>query len=612
MRRFASAFLPGLDGRALQDLEALSRAAEQRELRRGEILMRQGEPSNVLYFVVSGRFSVHLQGVAEPIAEIAQGQPIGEIGFFAGLPRTATIKALRDSCVLFITRERFDELSKSCPGIRDAVIVSLAHRLSESHSVAMGSPTSIRTVALVTAGGRHALPQFVAAMREVFGARAHSIFLTEKDIVGHISGCSLDDPATSRWLNELEGESEFVFYIGDPALTEWTKKCIRQADAVILVGAAGASVELNSCELFAFSIHQPSARRLVILHEARAGIASGTSSWLRSRDVLMHHHITLQDTRDVERLFRFLSGEAVGFVAGAGGALGYAHLGVYKAFCEAGADFDILGGTSMGAAMTAGLALGAEPEQVNEVARKMFLSSGAFRRLTLPFYSLFNHKVLDQALRSEYLGIVIEDLWKPYFAISSNMSDRKARIHRRGPVWHAIRASMSVPGALPPFFTERGEMLVDGAIMDNVPLAPMKALKSGPNVVVALGLWEPRQYDVDYDSIPGPLALAATVLNPFRRLPQVPTIYQVIMLSLFADGHTDLQPGESDILIKPELPEDVHLNSFERHNEIFQHSYRKVRTWLDARIAADDPRIRGVIGTTRTGANQGPAAEPIQ
>src|SRR5688572_14868069 len=113
-----SAF-PGLDGKLLQSLEALTQGAEQREFQRGEILIRQGEPSDALYFVLSGRFSVHLEGVDQPIAEIAQGQPIGEIGFFAGLPRTATVKALRDSRVLAITRERFGKLSEALPDIRD-------------------------------------------------------------------------------------------------------------------------------------------------------------------------------------------------------------------------------------------------------------------------------------------------------------------------------------------------------------------------------------------------------------------------------------------------------------------------------------------------------------
>src|SRR5262245_13428877 len=73
--------LPALDETTLKDLEALASQAELIEVRRGGILVRRGEPSDVLYFVLSGRFSVHSDGVAEPIAEIAQGQPIGEIGF---------------------------------------------------------------------------------------------------------------------------------------------------------------------------------------------------------------------------------------------------------------------------------------------------------------------------------------------------------------------------------------------------------------------------------------------------------------------------------------------------------------------------------------------------
>src|SRR5262245_5791903 len=66
--------LPALDERTLKDLEALASQAEVIEVRRGGILIRQGEPSDVLYFVLSGRFSVHSDGAGEPIAEIAQGR----------------------------------------------------------------------------------------------------------------------------------------------------------------------------------------------------------------------------------------------------------------------------------------------------------------------------------------------------------------------------------------------------------------------------------------------------------------------------------------------------------------------------------------------------------
>jgi NTE family protein len=597
MRANPLSAVPTLAACTLKDLEALATGAEQLALRRGEVLVRQGEPSDALYFVLSGRFTVHRDGAVEPIAEIAQGQPIGEIGFFAGLPRTATVVALRDSRVLAITRDRFHEIGESSPGLRDTLIVSLARRLSEGVGRAAKHPTLVRTVAVMPAGGSPPAQSFVNALRNVFGSSSRTLFLTEAEIAARFPGVALDDPAMSNWLNAAEIDSEFIFYITDDALTDWTMKCIRQADALLLVAAAGASVEISPSERFAFSILPLSARRLVVLHQARTDIASGTAAWLERRDVFMHHHVALQDEIDVRRLFRFLSGRALGFVAGGGGALGSAHLGAYKAFCEAGADFDILGGTSAGAAMMAAFACGADAERVDQGARNIFVRSRAFRRLTLPRYGLIDHKVFDRALRAEYGDAIIEDLWKPFFALSSNLSDHKPKIHRRGLVWHAVRASGSVPGMLPPFFTREGEMLVDGALMDNVPLAPMKALKSGPNVIVMLGEDAPTTYTVDYQSIPGPRELAAAMLNPFarRRLPQAPGILQVIMLSMLAN-RPYLELSDSDILIRPELPDDLRFTSWERHNEIFLHAYRRTAAWIEARMA--DPAVRAVIGRT--------------
>jgi NTE family protein len=591
----------GLDSRTLQELEALAAAAERLTFRRGDILVQQGEPSDTLYFVLSGRFTVHVEGATGPIAEIAQGEPVGEIGFFAGLPRTATVMALRDSTVLSLTRERFQEISEAAPKIRDAIILSLARRLAEGVSQTARKPALVRTVAIMQAGASRPSPPFIDLLREVFGAASRTVFLTEKEITERFPAAPLDAPATSSWLNSVEADSDFIFYLADDTLTDWTRKCVRQADALLLVAAAGASTELNPSELFAFSIHPHSARRLVILHEARTDIASGTSSWLEKRDVFMHHHIALQDTADVQRLFRFLSGRAVGFVAGGGGALGSAHLGAYKAFREAGADFDIMGGTSAGAAMAAALAYGVDPERVDDGTHNIFVRSRAFRRPSLPRYGLIDHKVFDRALRAEYGDVVIEDLWKPFFAVSSNLCNNKARIHRRGLVWHAVRASGSIPGLLPPFFTSEGEMLVDGALMDNIPLAPMKALKTGPNVVVALGVDVPTTYAVNYDSIPGPRELALAMLNPFsrRRFPQVPSILQVIILSMLANQRPDLPLSDTDILIRPELPEDLRYTQWERHNQIFLHAYRGVAAWIQTRVAEMDPRVQAVIGAAR-------------
>ena len=74
-------------------------------LLRSEVLVRQGAPSNSIYVVISGRFEVWIEGQTSAINEIGVGEPIGEIGFFAGIPRTATIVAARDSVVIELDRD---------------------------------------------------------------------------------------------------------------------------------------------------------------------------------------------------------------------------------------------------------------------------------------------------------------------------------------------------------------------------------------------------------------------------------------------------------------------------------------------------------------------------
>ncbi|MCC6777430.1 MAG: patatin-like phospholipase family protein [Hyphomicrobiales bacterium] len=587
-----------VNGMTLADLEALAAGAEQRVLRRGEVLVRQGDASDILYFVLSGRFVVHAEGRSGPLDEIAQGQTVGEVGFFAGLPRTATVMALRDSCVLSIPRARFDEIGGASPAIREAVILSLARRLARHAApVAKGLP-SIRTLAVVTAGGRAPSPVFVDLLRRVIGSTQRTMFLTRADVVTRFPQAALDDAAVSNWLNSLEGDYDFIFYLGDETLTDWTRMCVRQADALLLTATAGASRALNETEKFAFSVHASTARRLVLLHETRSETASGTPAWLTERDVFMHHHVALQDTADVARLLRFLSGRAVGFVASGGGAFGSAHLGVYKAFCEAGTNFDMLGGTSAGAAMAAALACGVEPERVDEGTHNIFVKSRAFRRPTWPRFGLIDHKGFDRALQAEYRDLTIEDLWRPYFAVSSNLSNHRVMVHRRGPVWHAVRASGSIPGLLPPFFTADGEMLVDGGLMDNVPLAPMQALKNGPNVVVALGVDARTTYAVDYAAIPGRSELLLSLLNPFarRRQPPVPGIFQVIMLSMLANRRTEIGLGEHDILVRPALPPDLKFTNWERHTEVFRGAHRNTAAWISARKAETDPKLLAILG----------------
>lgn len=592
------------DRASLAALEALAAESDRRVLRRGEVLVHEADPSDRFFIVLSGRFTVHKGELPSPVAEIGQGELVGEVGFFAGLPRMATVVAARDSIVLEIRGDQFEKAAKGLPSLRQAVIVFLARRFaaqpaSSSH---VKEAAKIRTLAIVPAGRSRISPGFVGHLQKAFAAGTRAQFVARADIHGRFAGRPVDGHPVFNWLNELEADADIIVYVADEEPNEWTRVCIRQADAVLLTADASCSPRLNASEELALSVHPTSTARLVLIHDNRSVAVSGTSAWLDERPhVSHHHHVSLEDGSDIQRLVRFILGKARGFVAAGGGSLGSAHLGVYKAFTEAGAHFDCFGGTSSGAAMVAGFAKGLDADQIDRGTHNIFVKGRAFRRPTLPHFALLDHKVLDRTLRAEYGDVLIEDLWVPFFALSTNLSSRQPHVHRRGKLWQAVRASGSIPGVLPPFFTSDGDMLVDGSIMNNLPLEQMKELKIGPNVVVNLGSSGPEKHHIDYDRIPGPSELAVGWLNPFgrARLPQVPSMLHVIVASMLAHRPQDITTDEEDVLVCPQVSSSVGFMDWSRHTELFSDAYDWTRRWIEERLREDDPGLRAVLGSAR-------------
>ena len=593
---------PAFDRATLLALADLGLDLKRRHLRRGEILVREGDPADRFFVVLSGRFGVWSGGATEALAEIAQGELVGEIGFFANLPRIATVVAARDSIVLEIERGHLETALVAIPSLRDAFITSLARRLASRQAAAPGPRrlAPIRTVGLLAAGTSRLSLRFLDFLRRSLSASGPAAVVTSAEIEERFPGLTYDDPLVSNWLNGLEADADCVVYVADGDAGPWTQICVRQADAVLLVAQAGARPDPNHSEILAMRVHPPAARQLVLVHAGRSAVVAGTPAWLTGREVFQHHHVALSDRGDVDRLCRFLTGRALGFVAGGGGSFGSAHLGVYKAFREAGAAVDCMGGTSAGAAMAAGLAMGAEVDRIDEGTGNIFVKSRAFRRPTLPRFALLDHKAFDRALQVEFGDVLIEDLWLPFFAVSSNLSTNQAYIHRRGKVWHAVRASGSIPGLLPPFFTRDGDMLVDGAVMNNVPLDVMRELKRGPNIVVSFGETQPRRYAIDYDSIPGSAELAARMMNPFARrtLPEVPGLLQVIAQSMLAHRPLELVLDEGDFLLSPPMPPDLSFMDWTRHTEVMASAYRFARDAIAVGTARGDARVAATLGAS--------------
>lgn len=579
-----------LPSAALRLLEA---RVQPIHVRRGELVVREGDAADSLYVVVSGRFAVEVRGSSGTVAEISRGSTIGEIAFFAGGNRTATVRAIRDGIVVRLTRADFDAISESSFAAWAAVTATLAERLAaETRRKSELSYTSLatharpraRTIAIVGASSGFIAPRFLTAFADAASSRPGTLVISSATIADVIGGSVDTDLDFTDAMNEIESRYETIVFVADAELTRWSEKSIRQADEVLLIASpldthATATVPLGILEAFALSVHPRPSRRMAIVH-ARSGVAEGTRHWLALREPAMHHHVALECAIDVGRLWRFLAGEALGFVACGGGAYCSAHIGVYRAFREASIEFDIFGGTSGGAAMAAAFTQDLDPFAIDAGVERMFVNGRALSRYTLPRYGLLDHTHFDSHLKREYGSIRVEDLWKPYFAVSTDLSDYETHVHRTGYLWQAIRASSAIPGLLPPFYTEDGRMLVDGSVISNVPVETMHALKLGPNVIVSFQGSEGQKFEVDYAALPKRSDLIWRTFNPFsnRPLPIAPSAATVLVRSLMANrGHFERYLEPADWLLVPPTPVGMGALDWRRHSEIMGAAYDYTR-----------------------------------
>ena len=215
--------------------------------------------------------------------------------------------------------------------------------------------------------------------------------------------------------------------------------------------------------------------------------------------------------------------------------------------------------------------------------------------MTWPRYSLLDHTVFDRALKSHYGDAEIEDLWNGYFAVSTCLASNSLFLITRGPVWKAVRATSSIPGLLPPVYCEDGRVLVDGSLLDNVPVKSMRALKSGPNVVIGLKSDELRCDTVDYSALPSRGRMLRQLLNPFarRQLPRAPGVATLLLRSLMVRRERLSDSLErDDLLINPPLPDDASVMDWHRHAELAELAYDHTTKVIADQRARGHPLFR--------------------
>jgi Predicted esterase of the alpha-beta hydrolase superfamily len=147
---------------------------------------------------------------------------------------------------------------------------------------------------------------------------------------------------------------------------------------------------------------------------------------------------------------------------------------VIQALEEAGVPIDAIGGTSMGAVIAAQFAMGTDVNGLRVINRQHWVKQNPLKDKTLPVVALLAGRRLDRMIETMFGDLLIEDLWTKFFCVSADLTRAEMRIHDRGPLGRAARASMSLPGIAIPVH-EAGSMLVDGGILNNLPADVMRA-----------------------------------------------------------------------------------------------------------------------------------------
>ena len=543
----------------------------------GTWLFRRGDPADALFLIARGRLQVWggsaEDGDARLLGELGGGQSVGEVGLLTGGARTAGVRAIRDSLLLRLDRAAFHRLAASHAALVLNLTAQVAERLRDRTAPDRGVARGVENVAVLPVDRGPRSRAFAASLAAA---------LERHDSVLHLDAAwpgEREDSALAEVLHEQETRHRFVVLAAEAQRSAWSELCRRHADVLLFVADASEAPTAGPWSSLGEAA-QASARRILVLLHPGDRIA-GSARWLAALPADQVHHVRQGSAeRDLARLARVLAGEALGLVLGGGAARGFAHVGVMRALEEAGIAVDWIGGSSIGAVFAATRALDWPPERIREVAREAFVAENPLGDFTLPLVSLLRGGRLRRLLLRHF-DIDIEDLPIPYFCVSSHLDRGELLVHERGSLWRAIRASVALPGVLPPAVVD-GQLAIDGGILNNLPVDVMRARPVG--LVIGVDLTARKERRVDYEEVPGAFAILRSRLLPFGARKGLPNILSLMMkASLVASaGHSRAMVAQADLVLRPPVAGFglLDVRPFDRIVEVgYQHARETLAAW---------------------------------
>jgi predicted acylesterase/phospholipase RssA/CRP-like cAMP-binding protein len=572
----------------------LQNRLEWQVLETGETLFRQGESGTDMCIVVNGRLRVVYRdalGTLQTVGDLVTGETVGEFALLTDELRSATVYAVRETHVVRVTRAVFYELIERAPNTMLHITRSMVRRQQRVQSGTNNPRAACLNIAVIPLH-QHPPASFVQALTSGLAKHGRTLLLDSERFDGEfgVDGAHDTDTGTpmsavvAGWLSNLETSFDSLLYIGQAGWTPWTRRCLRQADRVYLLADATQSPELTRIERAIREQYPRLPVELVLLHPSTTDQPNGTADWLDRRDVRAHHHVRLGTPQHVHRLTRRMVGKSVGLVLSGGGARGLAHIGVIKALEEAGLELDLICGTSIGGLVGAAYILNPSIDELLKATGK-FASSRAIFDYTLPFVSLMASRKISTIYREVFGETMIEDLWTPFFAVSSSMSSAVPIVHKRGSLRRAIRASTAIPGVFTPLLHDN-EVLIDGGLLDNFPTAPAREFLGGCRLIGVLA--SPLNDNIPFYTVTDEYISGWRVLlnrlNPFGKrmdLPTIPTlVVRAIELFNVLRIKTALQGYSDDLILQLETSGISGLD-FTAYHRIVELGYKQAKPLIE-------------------------------
>ncbi|XP_024858218.1 patatin-like phospholipase domain-containing protein 7 isoform X2 [Kryptolebias marmoratus] len=507
----------------------------------GRAVYRQGDKSDSTFIVLSGRLRSVIakdNGKKELAGEYGRGDLIGVVEALTHMNRATTVHAVRDSELAKLPEGALNSIKRRYPQVVTRLIHVLGQKILGNmqqvngplagRGLALHTPTSkwdagnpasnLSTVAILPVSDEVPLTAFTLELQHALSGIGPTLLLTSDIIKQRLGSAALDsvhEYRLSSWLGQQEDIHRIVLYQSDSSLTPWTQRCIRQADCIIIVGLGEQEPTVGELERMLESSAVRAQKQLVLLHREDGPPPSGTAEWLNMRSwICRHHHLScprrvfsrrsLPKLRelyqrvfekcpdrysDFSRLARILTGNSIALVLGGGGARGCSQVGIVRALNEAGIPIDMVCGTSIGSFMGALYAEDKSSSRMRVRAREWAMGmTSHFKRildLTYPVTSMFSGASFNYSISSIFRDKQIEDLWLPYFNITTDITASSMRVHTDGSLWRYVRASMSLSGYLPPLCDPKdGHLLMDGGYINNLPADVARSM--GAKVVIAI------------------------------------------------------------------------------------------------------------------------------